>query len=404
MAKFLTFKENLRKLREHTNPEIFQEQKQLEHHLTVKEDVVRQTLDRWKMSMPPIPAHISAAFKCQIIAHRRVRTTTCRVVERAVREVIANHSLAAVVMRVLFEKLCKVFIYVKERQPYLISTDVDLTKLEDLALHGNQRQHFHAIRGVLGAFRALLRFLSTSDMDPNNSLLQELGKLGMIVPNEVHTVVATAAFSDTDEILSPPEHLRRIWKPVGKERIAPEDGGKPGQFTKQLWRTTCRVRDCRMPEITEFELKAVFGNSATLASHAGECLPYECGANKYTLAGLEPFVVDCTEQGLFTTSGPSGTAYRYLNLWIVLGGSRAKLPEVRFALAALLLGGAHHSLIEVMSVCAPIADQEAPRSLEEMLDQLVPRAMEMEWRGESHKVMPETFYGELSNRLAKLTA
>ena len=319
--------------------------------------------------------------------------------ETDVRETIGNHPLPAIALRMLFEKLYRFFICVELRRPELMPLDVDTNRLRELCNNGNRRQHFHTIRNLLGPLRILLRHLCESNQDSTDFLLQELGKLGVIVPDKVDEYVNRAAFGDTDEILSPPEHLRAIWKPVGKERMAPEDGEQPRDFTRQLWRTHWRVRDCYTPPISDFELKDLFGIDATLTSHANERLPYECGANKYTLAGQEPFVVDCTRKGLFTTSGPSGTAYRYLNLWLVLGGCREKLPEMRFAMAALILGGIHHSLIEVMAVCAPIVGQEMPQSLEEMLRQLVPHTLELEWKGISASITPEGFYRELSAHL-----
>lgn len=73
-------------------------------------------------------------------------------------------------------------------------------------------------------------------------------------------------------------------------------------------------------------------------------------------------------------------------------------------MAALLLGGVHHSLIEVIAVCAPIFGDGMPRSLEEMLEHLVPHGLELEWRGASQSITPEAFHsvlgGRLKNRLA----
>ncbi len=393
------FEQPLERLREHTEPPTSQPRAQINEYSIEHEHAVRELLGRWNIPIPLVSENVSAAIKRQIVRHRRVRTTTSRVVEMDVREIICNHPLPAVVLRKLFEKLHRFFLCVERRRPELLPSGVNTMQLRDLCLRANQRQHFHTIRSLLRPFRVLLRYLSESDKGSENSFLQELGKLGVIVPSEVDNFVATAAFGDTDEILSPPEYLRKLWKPVGKERVAPEDEGQLGEFTKQLWRTHWRVRDCYAPPISDFELKALFGVDATLVSHARERLPYECGAYKYTLAGEDPFVVDCTNKGMFTTSGPSGTAYRYSNLWLVLGGPREKLPEVRLAMAALLLGGVHHSLVEVIAVCAPILGHAMPGSLEEMLKQLVPHALELEWRGVSQSITPETFYSELGIRL-----
>ncbi|KAL8678361.1 MAG: hypothetical protein Q9186_005286 [Xanthomendoza sp. 1 TL-2023] len=390
---------HLDRLRRHTDPPISQKWFALERHHVEHEYAARQRLASWNVCSPLIPVKTFAAVKGQLVKHRRVRTATSRIVEMDVREVIANHPLPAVAIRMLFGKLHEFLVCVERLLPELIPSDINTAELELLKDRGNQRQQFHSIRDLLPSFRGLLRHLADLDQDPEGSILQQLGRLGVIVLGEVHRFIATAAFGDTDEILSPPEHLRRIWKPVGKERVAPEDGGQIGPNTKHLWRTSWRVRDCSTPSISEVEVQAIFGPEATLESHADERLPYECGANKYTLVEQDPFVTDCTEKGLFTTSGPSGTAYRYLNLWLVLGGSREKLPEVRFALAALILGGAHHSLAEVMAVSGPILGQVMPQSLEEMLEELVPRKLELQWRGTIQGIKPEVFQRSIWSRL-----
>lgn len=64
------------------------------------------------------------------------------------------------------------------------------------------------------------------------------------------------------------------------------------------------------------------------------------------------------------TSGPSGTAYRFLSVWLILGGAEKQLPLLRLAMAGLLNGG-HHSLIEVMAVLASISSCRAPERKEE---------------------------------------
>ncbi|KAI4231007.1 MAG: hypothetical protein LQ349_005891 [Xanthoria aureola] len=323
---------HIESLREHTEPPTIQYRT---HHIEY-ERALRQQPYEGNISELSVSKDLSAALKAELENHRRVRTTASRVVEMDVGNTVANHLLPAVATRMLFNRLRRFFLTVKQKQPELLSPEIDTCDLLALEVHGNQRQHFHKIRTLLGPFRILLRYLAETDQGPSQSLLQELGELGLIVPDEVHGFVTAAAFGDTDEILSPPEHLREIWKPVGKERVAREDGGQPGSCTKHLWRTNWRVRDCSAPPISDFELKAIYGADATFASHADKRLPYECGANKYTAVEDDPFVMDCTGKGLFTTAGPSGTAYRYLNMWLVLGGPREKLPELRFALAALL--------------------------------------------------------------------
>ncbi|KAL9626504.1 MAG: hypothetical protein Q9204_007250 [Flavoplaca sp. TL-2023a] len=360
---------------------------------------IQRRLCQWSISEPSPSESLSTALKLEIVKHRRIRTTTSRVVEMDVGEILCNHPLTALAIRMLFNRLRRFFLAVKEKQPELLSQDIDTGELLVLEVRGNQRQHFHKIRDLLGHFRVLLRHLADSDQGSDQALLQQLGRLDIIVPKEAHGFVAAAAFGDTDEILSPPENLREIWKPVGRERLAPGDGGRPGPCSKNIWRTSWRVRDYSAPPISNFELKSIFGPDATLASHAHQRLPYECGANKYSVVEQDPFVRDCTEKGLYTTAGPSGTCYRYLNLWLLLGGPREKLLELRLALAALSLGGLHHSLAEVMVVSAPILGQKMPGSLEEMLAQLVPHKLKLEWRNAKASITPEAFRSMIVHRL-----
>ena len=391
------FERQLERLQAHAEPPASQLQSSKDRHSIEHELCVRKTLREWDVPATPVAEAIAAAMKSQIVTHRRIRTATSRILEMDICDFVSTHPLASVGTRMLFGKLCLFFESVAQRRPELLSDGIDTAQLWDLYQRGNQRQHFHMIRNLLGAFRILLRQLS----DVDQVFLYKLGELGVIVPSEVKFFVANAAFGDTDEILSPPEHLRQVWKPVARERLAPGDGegGQIGDCTKQLWRTRKRVGDCCTPPITAYELEDLFGENATLSSHANEQLPYECGAYKYTLVEQDPFVMDCANTGLFTTSGPSGTAYRQLAMWLVLGGSRNKLPELRFATAAALLGGSHHSLIEVMAVCGPIVGCEMPKDVRDMLDQLVPRKLELEWEGESACLTPDSFYSELSGRL-----
>ena len=395
MDSRLILQDLLQRLREHTDLPVLQPQKGTSG-AGVGNGLAAQSLP---LPTPSTSRYVSAAMKDEIIGHRRIQTTTSRVVEMEVREVISNHPLPAVAVRLLLENLHRFFACVEQRLLEELPSEIDLPEFQKLCREGNARQQFQRIRDLIGPFRVLLRKLAEADRPMKKSMLQGFGDSGILNPNKVNRVVTTAAFGDTEEILSPPEDLRKIWKPVGKVRLAANEGGPSRKNTRALWQTNRRVRDVWYPPISTFELETIFGEGATLISHGDERLPYESGANRFTLAGGQSFVRDCTTRGLFMTSGPSGTAYRYLNLWLVLGGSREKLAELRFAMAAILLGDEHHSLVEVMAVCAPLLDQQMSNDLEDISEQLVPRTLSLEWEGRSQSISPEAFQGSLSRCL-----
>ncbi|KAL9034859.1 MAG: hypothetical protein Q9180_005175 [Flavoplaca navasiana] len=216
------------KLRQHAEPLTTPERTDHSEY----ECAIRQRLCQWSISKPTASTSLSTALKLEIVKHRRIRTTTSRVVEMDVSEILGNHPLPVLAIRMLFNRLRQFFLTVKQKRPELLPQDIDTGELLVLEVRGNQRQHFHKIRDLLAHFRVLLRHLADSDQGSDQPLLQQLGSVDVIVPKEAHRVVAAAAFGDTEEILSPPEHLREIWKPVGKERLAPGDGARPGSCSK----------------------------------------------------------------------------------------------------------------------------------------------------------------------------
>ena len=68
-------------------------------------------------------------------------------------------------------------------------------------------------------------------------------------------------------------------------------------------------------------------------------------------------------------------------------------------MAALLIGEFHHSLFEVVLVCAPILGEDTPESLEAMLGQLIPRRLKVDRQGESSSITPDEFESELASRI-----
>jgi hypothetical protein len=251
--------------------------------------------------------HVAATLEAEIAANRVHKTATCQVVEREICAVLAASTLPPAIISALFEKLVTLFAAVQEMRNAWLPDAINIGEMRDLYKTGNQRQLFHALRAFLGPLQMILSQLATSHK-AGEAYLSRLGEQGVVNPSKVLFFVANAAFGDISEILSPPEDLRRIWKPVARERQAPEDCGESGSFTANMWQTDACVKDATMPPVSEAEVKAVFGDDATLASHADRRLPYYCGANKYRLVESDPIVIAATACGFPMTSGPSGTA------------------------------------------------------------------------------------------------
>ncbi|KAK3325021.1 hypothetical protein B0H66DRAFT_547259 [Apodospora peruviana] len=393
----------LRQLQDHAGPPSMQPRESAGDYSTADEDRARARLSEWDMSIIPSslpPATVSAAIKAQIVKNRVTRTATSRAVEAEICQVLAASSLPSVAMRALFERVWRLFEAVAVQAPcgsksWLLPSEVDLGDLDSLRKTGNQRQHFHALRALEPPLRCLLRRLAVSSQE-DPLLLSQLGDLGVIDPSRVAALAERIAVADgnTDLILSAPESLRRIWTRAAHQRRGPP-----------LWYYTgLRVKDATMPPVSEAEVRALFGPAAALNSHGDRRLPYECGAYKYALVEDDPLVVACTNKGLFATSGPSGTAYRFLNLWLVLAGPEAELAVIRLAVASLLLSGSHHSLAEIMMVCAPLMGCRPPEGLADMIEQLVPHELRMMWEGVSHTITPVKFRSELARRLDRVLA
>ncbi|KAG8527220.1 uncharacterized protein KY384_008650 [Bacidia gigantensis] len=176
----------------------------------------------------------SVLIESQMMNDRTVRTATCQKVEVRVQKTISNHPLPAMALRMLLGKLLRFFVSVDGRVPYLSTLHIGIPKVTEILLEGNVRQHFHVIRSLLGPLRSILRHLSGPGDILKTLLLKDLDEAGVMDPNLMRRLVSNAAFGDTDEILAPPEDLRQIWKPVARERTAPDNGGKFGKSTGDL--------------------------------------------------------------------------------------------------------------------------------------------------------------------------
>ena len=345
---------------------------------------------------------IDTNLSAQIQQNRMSRTVTCRVVENELSKLLARTPLPEIVMGMLWDKLVFFFEAVQHRRPSWMPIEISLQELQWLREEGNSRLKFHAVRDTLVGLRPLIHRLATAFAN-GDPLLLELHDSGAVNAEQLLYFVAYAAFGDIDEILSPPIHLRRVWKDVARARVAPEDCGKHGQYTGHLWQTSSRICEI-VPTVSEQEVKIALGNSATVASCAHQKLPYVAGAHKYSLVENDPIVLSATDRGLYMQSGPSGTAYRFLTLWLVLGGSEDQLPLLRFAAAALLLNGRHHSLIEILTVCCPLLGHPEPQNILEMIQQLVPYELEGAWRNRRSRVEPGWLCRELAHSIEKLVA
>ena len=281
---------------------------------------------------------VTAALKAQIEKNGVSATATSRVIEAEISTIVAQSGIPAVVMSIIIGKIYQFFKAIAQIRGIWLPAEVRMSDIRRPVNNGNHRQQFHALRDLLPHLRHLLERLSSSH-HAGDPLLSRLGRLGVLAACRVLAVVANAYNGLTDEIVSPPTDLRRIWKPVAREHVAPEDGDEPGHYTEHLWRTGQRVCDVSNHPVSETEIQPLFGPDATRATRGDEKLPYACGAHKCRLVHDDPIVSECTARGFHMTSGPSGTAYRFLNLWLVLNGSEAELPAVRLAVTSLLLSG-----------------------------------------------------------------
>lgn len=308
-------------------------------------------------------------------------------------------------MKAMLERLCLLFETVARLRHAWLPEDVRADEIRRLCVFGNHRQQFHVLRDLLPPLRSLLARLDATHTT-SDSFLQQLHNIGVLSAPHAIDLVANAHEGLTEEILSPPTHLRRLWKPVAQERRAPEDRNsdstEQGTYTQYLWSSGLRVKDARNPPMSEFEIQSVFGPHATMTTHGNHRLPYVSGTHKYRLVENDPIVAECTSRGLSMTSGPSGTAYRFLNLWLALRGPEEELPAVCFAVASLLLSGCHHSLLEVMITFAPIMKRKSPGSLLDMIEHLVPADVNITTSGETFRITPDEFHRQLSLRLDSL--
>ncbi|KAL9115071.1 MAG: hypothetical protein Q9227_000865 [Pyrenula ochraceoflavens] len=294
----------------------------------IREQNVRSKLLQWGILPSGINIATTAALKGEIERNRLSKTRTCREIERAISETLAGTPLPDMAMAMLWDRVVSVFQFVQDRRPSWMPVKLNLQELRWLREKGNSRLQFHAMRNTLSSLRSLMLRL-TQAWKQGDYFLQDMHASGVVDASQLVHFVENAAFGDVEEILSPPEHLRRIWKDVAKARIAPEDGGQEGPYTKYLWQTSSRVCDITSPRASEEEVKIAFGASAMISSHAQSRFRYTIGAHKYNIVENDPIVLSATDKGLYMSSGPSGTAYRFLTLWLVLGGAKDQLPLLR---------------------------------------------------------------------------
>ncbi|EPE28214.1 hypothetical protein GLAREA_05005 [Glarea lozoyensis ATCC 20868] len=390
-------------LRQHTDSVTSQPREHVREYTISDEIIARKLLREVELPIDLTPLNVAATLKAEIVRSRAHLTTTSRVVEREVSRVLASSTLPPAVLSSLFGKMVTLFDTIRKTRNLWLPDEIDVEEMQILHRTGNHRQQFHALRDFLAPLQTILARLATTNTN-GDPYLSQLGHLGVLNPSYVLHFVSNAAGGKTSEILSPPEELRQVWKRVANERQAPEDKGQFGPFTANLWQTEWRVKDATMPPVSKAEVEAVFGAHATISSSANLRLPYFCGANKYRLVENDPIVVDATERGFHMTSGPSGTAYRFLSMWLTLGGDRRDLETIRLGAVTLLLNGNHHSVMEAMLVCAPLVGCKPPNDLTEMLKQLVPHDLKLVLGNVQHCLTAEEFDERLARRLEDLVA
>jgi hypothetical protein len=404
-----TLVKRLEALREHTDPPTNQHRSRDDGNQHRSPDDGKARLADEQLASGSLPAEtgfpgtIPTALKEEIVKNRVSATAASRVVEAEISAVLAQSAIPAAAMSLLMDKILSFLEALAEiGGPTWLPAQIQLSSLRRLRADANHRQQFHALRDLVPPLRHLLVRLASSH-HAGDHLLHNLGQRGVLVPSLVLSVVAEAHLGLEAEILNGPSRFRLVWKPASRERLAPEDRGvePPGPYTAHLWRTPYRVREATNPPVSEAEVRELFGPHATRATHGDEKLPWACGAHKWALVRGDPVVEECTARGLHMTSGPSGTGYRLLNLWLVLGGAQDELPAVRLAVASLLLSGYHHSLVEVMIVCAPLVkgQPETPTGLLEMIEDLVPGEVAITVGGETLCITADEFQEDLAARI-----
>jgi hypothetical protein len=185
------------------------------------------------------PVFVPAQLKAEIVANRISATTTSRTVEREIAEVMALSPIPEAAMRVILERLCRLFETVARIRSAWLPEDVRITEIRQLCARGNHRQHFHILRDLLPPLRSLLERLVAAH-NTSDPLLLQLNQSGVLNALHVIDVVANAHEHLTEEILSPPTELRRLWKPVAVERRAP--GGLRWYNARSLYTTPLEQR------------------------------------------------------------------------------------------------------------------------------------------------------------------
>ncbi len=389
-----TLREQLDSLRQHTDP-LPDERPSPDNEA----QLAGKQLESDSIPVSTTPSRtLPAALKQEIQTNRVTATAMSRAVEAEIATILARSPIPAAVISILIGNVCRFFKAIAELRPTWLPAEIQIPSLHHLHTHGNHRQQFHSLREFVPHLRRLLERLANSHC-AGDTLLLRLGRLGVLVPYRVLATVAERHEGRTEEILNGPTAFRRIWKPVARERVAPEDGGKQGPYTAHLWQTALRAKEVTNPPFSEAEVQELFGPEATLASHANEKAPWACGAHKWEIVPGNPVAAECTAMGLHLTSGPSGTGYRFLNLWLVLNGAEEDLPAVRLAVASMLLSGGHHSLMEVMMVAAPLVGCEQPTGMLDMIEELVPGEVAITAGGERFSITAEEFRGELEGRI-----
>ena len=307
----------------------------------------------------PAPAPTLAQ---QIRQHRLPRTAVCRSVERAVAEVGMAHPLTRAMGAVFVQRIQSL----RDALPPALAGNLALDA-HLLLPSTNSRQLFTALTEHRGSLWALLHHLARLDAR-GTPLAQQLAAAGLLNLPLLRRLYVTSVGRPVKHMFSAPPERRAYWKAAVPKRRLP------------LPVRHLRLAEVPSPPLAEVELQN---------AQAGR-VPWKSVADAARIVDPHPFTQEATAAGMHLLSGTSGTLYRLMNAWLIMAGDAQGLFALRFAATAHMLAQRHHTLHEVLLASQDFLHDYMP-GLHNALHCLVPRALQVEYQGQTHTLTPEAF-------------